>query len=211
MDDALTLALAWGGPVVAALAWAAIRRGGSIWVVMGLALGPLGVLALLTGRVEAVEDVGLATAIGAGAGAGLALYGATAAFMYTVRRWPVLARQARTLYDQRHGLPVRAALAIAVLVVAPGEEALWRGLVQPVVADRIGDLAGAAAVLGAYLAANAFSLSVPIVLGAGVGGAAWGGLAYWSGGVMAGMLCHMTWTGLMIVAPPLFSDEPGGR
>ena len=38
--------------------------------------------------------------------------------------------------------------------------------------------------------------------GAIVGGALWGGLAWWSGGVLASLGSHILWTGLMLLLPP---------
>jgi membrane protease YdiL (CAAX protease family) len=35
-----------------------------------------------------------------------------------------------------------------------------------------------------------------------VGGVVWGGLAWWSGGVLASLGSHILWTGLMLLLPP---------
>lgn len=198
--DTVVLAVAWGGPVVIAGAWAAVRlRGASIWVAMGWAAGPLGLLALLTGHVDAGGGL-LETLLGLGAG--LALYAATAVFLDLFRGWALLARQARDVYAWRRGMSLGAVLAIACLVVAPGEEALWRGLVQGRLAEAIGDAGGAVIGWALYVLANVVSGSVPIVLGAVVGGAVWAALALWTGGILASVACHIVWTALMILRPP---------
>src|SRR5688500_9519744 len=121
---AFTLAVAWGGPVAAAVAQAISRRT-SVWRAMVPAMSALGVLALLTGQPLLSGDLGVLAAAAVGLGAGLLLFLATAAFMYVFRKWPFLARQAASLYEQRAGLPLAAAVALAMLVVAPGEELLW--------------------------------------------------------------------------------------
>jgi hypothetical protein len=54
-----------------------------------------------------------------------------------------------------------------------------------------------------YVAANAVSGSVPIVLGALVSGAAWTALASLTGGVLASVACHIVWTALMVAVPPV--------
>lgn len=201
---ALQLALVWGGPLLVAAAWVLVRRRGvSVWIAMGATLGPLGLAATLSGRPRVGAELSTGAAAGAGVGAGVALYVATAAFMFVASRWPALARQTDTLYDQRRGVPLAAALAIAVLVVAPGEEIFWRGLVQPLLEGPLGALGAASAAWGVYVAANAVSGSLPIVLGAAVGGAAWAALALWTGGALASVLSHMVWTGMMIVLPPV--------
>jgi len=206
VEGAFTLAVAWGGPVLAGGAqW--ISRKAGVWAAMVPAMSALGVLALLTGRPVLSGDLGVVSAAGLGLGAGLLLYAGTVAFMFVFRGWPFLARQAGKLYEQRGGLPLTAALALAMLVVAPGEEGLWRGVVQPVLADGLGEVAGTAVAWAGYVGANALSGSLPVVLGAVVGGAAWAGLALWTGGILAGLLCHCVWTGLMILRPPVFSGR----
>jgi membrane protease YdiL (CAAX protease family) len=204
MPSALAIALAVGGPVIVALTWLAIRAGRvSLWAGMGSAMSVLGALTLLTGEVSAAENVSVPVAGVIGLAAGLVLYGATAAFMAIFGRWEPLARQTASLYDQRSGASLAGALAISVLLTVPGEELLWRGVVQGTLEAVVS--APVAAVLGwaAYVAANVTSWNLPIVLGAVVGGAAWAGLALWSGGVIAGMGCHAVWTSLMIIRPPV--------
>jgi membrane protease YdiL (CAAX protease family) len=49
---------------------------------------------------------------------------------------------------------------------------------------------------------NAASGSLPLVAGAVVGGAVWGGLAGWSGGIVASLASHGVWTALMLARPP---------
>lgn len=209
MDPAATI-LAWGGPIVHTSAWLVIRSGRSIWGVTALVLGPLGAAALLVATPRAADRVGLPAAILVGLAAGAALYGATAAFMFTARRWVLLARHASSLYRRREGVPLGLAVALAALVVAPGEELLWRGVIQERLAVWLGAGPEAVAALAAwvaYVAVNAFSGSVPIALGAAVGGAAWGGLALLTGGVVAPILCHAVWIALMILLPPVSSPR----
>jgi membrane protease YdiL (CAAX protease family) len=138
--------------------------------------------------------------------AGAVLYGATAAFMLAAVRWPPLRRQAEGIYELRGERSLAAALAVAALVVAPGEEIVWRGVVQPLVAGWVGAVGGAVLAWGLYVGVNLVARSIPILLGAVVGGAVWAALALWTGGVVAAIGCHVAWTSLMIVFPPV----PGG-
>ena len=55
---------------------------------------------------------------------------------------------------------------------------------------------------GAYIVVNLASQNLPIVAGAVVAGAAWSGLALWTHGVVASVVCHCVWTGLMLAVPP---------
>jgi uncharacterized protein len=198
------IALAVGGPVIVALAWFAIRSGRvSIWAGMGSAMGVLGLLALATGEAGPAEEVTVPVAAGVGVGAGLLLYGATAAFMAVAGRWTPLARHTASLYQQRSGASLAGALAISVLLTVPGEELLWRGVLQGTLETALSPPAAAIVAWAVYLVANLVSWSLPIVLGATVGGAAWTALALWSGGVVAGIGCHAVWTSLMILRPPV--------
>jgi membrane protease YdiL (CAAX protease family) len=184
--------------------WVLVRRGRfSVWASTAWTIGVLAVVAAFTGKVRAATQFRPLVAIAIGLAAGAVLYGATAAFLFVAGRWPPLARQADRVYELRGGLSVPSAAALASLVVAPGEEIVWRGAVQTLLAGVLGPMGGAAAAWGLYVGANAVSRSIPILLGAVAGGAAWVGLAWWTGGVAASAGCHAVWTCLMIVRPPL--------
>ena len=200
-------ALAIAGPVAVAVTWWIVRRRGmSIWVANVALMTGVGLVAIAAGP-EPTRGADPGAALGMGILAGAALYVATAAFMALAGRWPPLARQARALYGNRGSISLPAAVALSALIVAPGEELLWRGVVLEVLSDRFGSLAIAAAVTWiGYVVANAFSGSIPILLGAVVGGAAWTVLAITELGVMGAIGCHAVWTSLMILRPPV----PGG-
>lgn len=201
----LALLLAVIGPPAVAAGWLIVRSGrASLWIVNGILLPSLGAAALLTGEIEATRGYAAGRAVILGAAAGLALYLATRAFMGLAGTWPPLARHTQALYETRSGISLVAALAISVALVAPAEEILWRGLVLQSLDDAVDPLLLSALFSWiAYVAANAFSGSVPIVLGALVGGAAWTALASTGLGLAASIPCHMMWTGLMLAFPPL--------
>jgi membrane protease YdiL (CAAX protease family) len=200
------VALAVGGPLAVAAAWVAVgARKVSVWAAMGILMPVLGGLSLATGWVRSVgpgrSAVGWAVL---GVAAGLALYAATAGFMSLGGRWPPLARHAESLYGERRSISLPGALTVSVLLVVPGEELLWRGVVMSSLEQALG-VPILAAVLQwvAYVGASLFSRSIPIVLAAVVGGAAWTALAWWSGGVAAALSCHGVWTALMVARPPV--------
>jgi membrane protease YdiL (CAAX protease family) len=201
---AAAVALAAVAVGAVALAWDLVRRGRvGVWTAMPPTVGLLAVLALFTGTVRLSTHVEALPAFGLGLGTGVLLYGATAAFMSVAGGWPPLRRQARRVYELRGGLPVPAAAALAALVVAPSEEVVWRGLMQTLLGAWVGALGGAAVTWGLYVTVNGVARSLPILLGAVVGGAAWGALAWWTGGVAAPIGCHVVWTALMVVWPPV--------
>lgn len=195
--------LAWAGPAVVAGAWLMVRsRRLSVWAAMAPTFAVLAALAVATGKVQGTGDVHLAAGVGAGAAGGLALYAATVVLANALDRWPGFAGQVAEAYGRRGHLSVAASLALSILIVVPGEELLFRGVVQSVAADAVGELPGALVAWGAYASANLASGSAPVILGAVGPGAVWGAVALWTGGVAAGLACHAVWTGLMIARPP---------
>jgi membrane protease YdiL (CAAX protease family) len=119
-----------------------------------------------------------------------------------VRRWHVFDRHVAEIYDQRKGLPLATALVIAAGVTAPGEEFFWRGLFQGRLEESVGPGLATLITWAGYVGVNAVSQSLAILAGAMVSGAVWGVLAAWTGGVLASVVCHGVWTGLMLGWPP---------
>jgi membrane protease YdiL (CAAX protease family) len=191
--------------------WAVSRRGISIWVVMGIALPALGVAAVAVGEpsLSPAVDGGLAAA--AGAAAGLVLYLATRVFVAAVRPWRTFQRHSVELYARQAGLPLAAAIVLAAVVMAPGEELFWRGLFQAKLSVLLdGRTAGAAIAWAAFVAVNLPSRNLAIVAGAVVGGAVWSALSWWTGGALASIVCHALWTALML-GFPVVRVPVGGR
>jgi membrane protease YdiL (CAAX protease family) len=191
------------GAVLVAAGWRAVTtRRASIWAVVAAVNAAAGIAALATGRVSLSPRVEVSRAAAIGLLAGLGLYFATVIFVLFVRRWPAFSRHVASLYELRGGLPLPVAVALASGVTAPGEEAFWRGLFQSHLSQGGSRTSAAVLTWAVYVAANALSASLPISAAALVGGAVWGGLALWSGGVLPSLLCHAVWTGLMVAVPP---------
>lgn len=199
----MTIALMAVGAVAVTAGWVVVNSGrASVWVVMGVVVGTLGVASLATGRIVGSGRLGVWAAVAAGLGAGIVLYAATAAFVLVVRRWPVFDRHVAQIYDQRKGLSLPLALFLAAGVVAPGEELFWRGLFQGRAGEALGSVGGAALTWVVYVAANGGSASLAIMAAAVVSGGVWGALAMWTHGVVASLCCHAGWTALMLARPP---------
>jgi membrane protease YdiL (CAAX protease family) len=203
MVTAPVVFLILAGFAASGIAWVLIRTGAvSIWTASAGVNGVLALIALLTERVSA-GDVEFWPAVIIGAGVGIALYLATAAFMGFAGGWPPLRRGTEEVYGNAEGMSAPGTIALAALVVAPAEEVFWRGLVQGVLATATSPLVGAFLGWAGYVAVYAVSGSIPIVLGAVVGGAVWATLAWATGGVLACVACHAVWTALMVLRPPL--------
>jgi membrane protease YdiL (CAAX protease family) len=184
-------------------AWYLIRaRPVSIWAATGLTFAALGLLSFIGDRVRWAEEVEVFAAIVVGLGSGIALYALTVAFFRVARRWEALRRQTDELYRRREGASPLITVGVGAVVASSGEELFWRGLVQGLAVAVFGSLQGAALAWTMYVGANLASGSLPIVIGAVVGGGVWGALAWWSGGVAASFASHVAWTALMIARPP---------
>jgi membrane protease YdiL (CAAX protease family) len=196
--------VAAAGIVAVAGAWYLVReRSLSVWRTMAVTMAVLGILSMASGRVRSATRIEIAPAIAIGLGSGAALYVLTLTFFRVARPWVALRRQTRDLYERRRGTSPVEAFGVGALLVSSGEELFWRGLVHDLAFAAVGSVQGALLAWGLYVAANIASGSLPILLGAAVGGAAWGTLAWWSGGVAASVACHVTWTALMIARPPI--------
>jgi membrane protease YdiL (CAAX protease family) len=190
-------------------AWRLVSRGRDVWRTLPPLLGVLGALSLLLLPEVAAPAPGgndVPGPVGAGvigAVAGIILYVGTLVFVGLAQHIPAFARQTAAAYRRAEAADPRRELVLSLLLAVPGEELFWRGLAYRSGAATAASAAAAAvAVCLLYVVANLPSRSLPIVAGAFVGGAVWGALAWWSGGVVAPLASHILWTGLMLARPP---------
>jgi membrane protease YdiL (CAAX protease family) len=185
------------------LAWRVIVAGrASVFTLLPPLHAVLGLIAIavrppaLSGR----STVLVATA--AGIGSGLALYAATRAFLAFATRWPSFHDKIEATYERRGSRSRLLQVVLGAGIAAPGEELFWRGLVSTRFQASMPTLTGPGLAWILWIAVNAASQDLSIVLGAVVGGAVWAGLAVLTKGVLAPILSHAVWTSLMLVAPP---------
>ena len=180
--------------------WAVTTRSVSIWASVVPVAGAMGIAALALGPPPLYRGVSPAIACLAGVAAGIGLYVATRGFLLAIRGWPPFREHAILIYLRQGSVPVALAVLLSVGVSAVGEELFWRGLFR---AHAVSGAPVASAVVSwaGFVLANLPSLNLAIVAAALVGGAVWTVLALWSGGVLASLLCHGLWTGLMLMAP----------
>lgn len=196
------------GMVGQAFAHRSLTRGrGETWITMGALHALLIPLILLTGEVTLDAEPG---AILTGLGVALGLYVASRVFVSVMGGWGSFDRDLKFVYRQRDALPLGVELAIGGLA-GFGEELFWRGLTIEVLAPSLGRPQAAALSLLLFIGVDAISRSRAVVVGAAVGGIVWTGLVLWpGGGLIAAIVCHATWTVLMIAFPPGESvSEPG--
>ena len=202
------------GLVVTMLAWRLVTvKGRDVWSTIPPALGVLGAASLLLwSRVPdpapgAANVPGTIGALAIGAATGIALYVGTLVFVAVAQHIPAFARQTAAAYQRAGTTDPRRELILSLLLAVPGEELFWRGFAYRAGVDTLTS-AGIAAVVVCllYVIANLPSRSLPIIAGALVGGALWGALAWWTGGVLAPLASHILWTGLMLARPPRVRD-----
>ncbi|MFL5797736.1 MAG: type II CAAX prenyl endopeptidase Rce1 family protein [Actinomycetota bacterium] len=209
----LIVVLIAAGAVAQAVVWRlVVARRVTVWVGMGVTMGALGALSLLTGREHLSPRVDLLPAAGVGVVSGVALFAATRVFVRFAVAWGTFRRHTVQIYGNRSSVSLPVALVVAVALSAPGEELFWRGLAGGRLATATGSLvAGAAVALGGYVAVSMASVNLPVVASAIVGGGLWSLLFAWTGGVLPGLCSHVAFTGLMILLPPPAARAGGDR
>lgn len=189
-------------------AWALVARGRNIWTTLVPMIAVMGLAAVMARTPVWSREVDAWTAAAVGLAVGVALYLATRVAVRVLSRSPTFLRHSVAMYEMQGGLSLGATLGLSLAVSALGEELFWRGLFQPELASAVDDRAIAAVLTWAALVlANVPSANLAVVAGAVVGGALWAGLAWWSGGILASLLCHAVWTGAMIAVPVVDRQE----
>ena len=193
------------GLIAEVVAWSLVARGRNVWTTMTPVLATMGLVALVVGPIAWSPDVAPGVSLAVGFGLGVLLYGATRVAMLLMSRWKTFRRHSIEMYRKQGGLTLAVALLLSVALSVPGEELFWRGFFQGRLASALDDRTAVAAALAwvAFVLANLPSANLAIAAGAVVGGAVWVALAWWTGGVLASLACHIVWTGMMIAFPVL--------
>jgi membrane protease YdiL (CAAX protease family) len=198
------------GIVAQAVAWRHVARGGDVWRTMPALFVVLGASSLLLLPSIAEREPAAPSAVSTpaqlwlGVLSGVSLYVGTRIFVWLLQRSSMpFARDTRDAYRRAEAVSTALAVVLAVFVVAVGEELFWRGLVYGVGVQEGLTIAFAGVTSWLlYVAVNRASRLQPILAAAIVGGALWTGLAWWTGGILASIVSHMLWTGLMLGFPP---------
>ena len=191
------------GLVAEAVAWLLVARGRSVWSTMTPVLAGMGLAALLVGPPEWSPGVEPIVSVAVGFATGALLYAATRIAVLVLSPWQTFRRHALGLYGRQGTLSLTAALVLSLALSVPGEELFWRGLFQGELVSALDGRTILAAILTwiLFVLANLPSRNLAATAGAVVGGAVWVALAWWTGGLLAALACHVVWTGLMIALP----------
>jgi membrane protease YdiL (CAAX protease family) len=182
--------------------WLVASRQRSVWRLMPVALGAMGIAAVLARPPMAATRVSDAAAGLVGIASGAALFVATRAFVRLASVWAPFRIDVVQKYEEAAEVSLGESLGLSLLIMVPAEELFWRGLFQGRLTASLALGTAAITTWVCYVIANAASRSLPIIAGALVGGGLWTWLAWWSGGVLASLGSHILWTGLMLALPP---------
>jgi membrane protease YdiL (CAAX protease family) len=182
------------GMAAAAAIWTAAFRGKQrFWTKMAAGIGCLGAYAVYANpdlRKTRLRPADVARGI-ASAGA---LYGVFQVGDRFARKvMPNGSAEIDDIYRKRGLAPDRFIAGALVLLIAPGEELFWRGLVNRYLAQRLGPVAGNAAGATVYGAIHLVSGNLTLTGAAGVAGAFWS-LQHLADGRMAPLIVsHVAW------------------
>ena len=192
------------GMGLATVVWTAAFRGRShFWEKMGAGVGSLGVYALLVNpdlrreRPRIVRD----TAVGIASAA--ALYGIFRLGDRFARRYmPNGAGDIDEVYARRRMASRRFIAPVLALVIAPGEELFWRGLVNAYLQQRIGRVKGSALGAVIYGAIHLITGNLTLTGAAGIAGAWWSLQHLFEGRLSSGIVSHVAWdTWIFLIQP----------
>lgn len=166
----------------------------NFWVLMTAGTGALGLLAIRIRGPFPLGEGGRWSDVVLGAAATVFLYAAFAVGRVVAGQvLPFAASQVAAVYTIRAQAPVWVITLVLVLVIGPGEELFWRGLVQWGLVQRLGPDRGWAAAALLYALAHAAAANVMLVIAALVAGAFWGRLYLRVGRIVPVAVSHVLW------------------
>ncbi len=181
---------------VGVAAWAVIFAWQPInfWVLMTVGVGGLGALAVrIRGPFPFAEGARWSDLL-LGAAASVLLYAVFAAGRAGADRLlPFAASQVSAVYTLRTQAPAWFIVVVLALVIGPGEELFWRGLVQWGLVQRLGSGRGWGAAAILYGLVHIAALNAMLVLAAAVAGAFWGWLYLRIGRIAPVVVSHILW------------------
>ena len=196
---------------LAAVVWTSAFRGRShFWQKMAVGVGTLGAVAvaanpdLRSARSRPkLRDipVGLATAA--------ALYGIFRAGDRFARRvMPTGAQDIADVYERRRMAPRWFIAPALALVIAPGEELFWRGLVNGYLMQRLGRVTGSAVGALIYGGIHLITGNLTLTGAAGIAGAFWSLQYLFEGRLHAVIVSHVAWdVWIFLVQPTVDVDD----
>ncbi len=196
-------------PAAGAL-WIAVFRWSSLnfWLKMGTVTGGLAAYTIVTrGNLLSLEML-RTNDLWIGVGAALALY----AMFWGADRLarallPAANRQSLDIFVFKALAPRYIIALLLAVVVGPGEELYWRGLVQEAFQQNFGVATGVVLGVVAYGGAHVLTGRWMLAAAAAVGGAFWGVLYAWQSHLWPVVISHVVWDLLIFLVRPIGADE----
>src|SRR5437899_2269876 len=190
-----------GGPLkrvlaglgLAAVVWTAAFRGprSQFWLRMTLGVGGLGAYALAVEPALRRERPRLRDVF-KGLGSAAALYAIFQVGDRLARRiMPAGDREIAGIYELRRAAPPAAIATVLGLVIGPGEELFWRGLVQRGLMRRFGRLRGSLLASSIYGGVHLVSMNLTLTGAAATAGLYWGALYARAPRIAPLIVCHV--------------------
>ncbi len=176
----------------------------NFWLLMALGVEGLGALALLIrGPFPLQEGNGVGDLILGGATAAI-LYGIfVAGRLLTGLGLPSAEPEIGAVYQLRAQAPAWVIVLLLILVIGPGEELYWRGLVQWGLVQRFGAAWGCAGATLLYGFVHIAAGNLLLVLAAIVAGGFWGLVYLRAGRIAPVVVSHIVWDLVVFLVFPL--------
>jgi uncharacterized protein len=195
---------------LATVVWTAAFRGKRhFWQKMAVGVGAMGALAVVANpELRSARNRPRLKDIGVGLATAAALYGIFRGGDRFARRFmPTGAADIDDVYARRRMAPRWFIVSALALLIAPGEELFWRGLVNGYLMQRLGRVTGSA--LGAVIYGGIHLITGNLTLtgAAGIAGAFWS-LQYLSEGRLpAVIVSHVAWDIWIFLVQPTVEQE----
>jgi membrane protease YdiL (CAAX protease family) len=195
---------------LAGLVWTAAFRGRShFWEKMAIGVGTMGVFAVTANsELRSSRNRPRLRDLGVGLASAAALYGIFRAGDRFARRvMPTGADDIAEVYARRRAAPRWFIASALALMIAPGEELFWRGLVNGYLMQRLGRVTGSA--LGAVIYGGIHLITGNLTLtgAAGVAGAWWSLQYLFEGRLPAAVVSHVAWDLWIFLVQPTVELE----
>ena len=195
---------------LAGVVWTSAFRGRSrFWERMAVGVGTLGVFAVVANpELRSARNRPRARDLGVGLASAAALYGIFRAGDRFARAvMPSGADDIAEVYARRR-LASRWFIAPALaLVIAPGEELFWRGLVNSYLMQRLGRVTGSALGAVIYSGIHLVSGNLTLTGAAGIAGAFWSLQFLFEGRLPAAIVSHVAWDLWIFLVQPTVELE----